>query len=190
MFSLFSPKIAAQEVADVLIEGLQKDVGNGQINKPFIDEASPDDLTNIRQEWFYFDAFNVDYFVFLALGQTPEARAILDVFWRQMREWLAASKVPALPERMGPYAGYPGSMKIIPEEHLGSAYDRVRRRCAMYMETINRPHPLGENHSVGLTFGILCGDLDLPRVAGVAGFFHKRKMEWVKMLKSHRIVIP
>lgn len=190
MFSLFRPKISAREVAEMFIEGIQRDVANGQTNKPFIDEIPAEDLPNTRQEWFYFDVFNVDYFVFLAFSQNPEKKAILDAFWQQIRQTLSAYEVPALPERMGFYAGYPDGIKVIPSEHSESAYDRARRRCAIYMETINRPHPLGENHSVALTFAILCGDLDFPRVAGVNGFFHKRKMGWVKMLKSHRILIP
>src|ERR1700738_4213833 len=107
MFSLFRPKIAAKEVAEMFIEGIQRDVANGQMNKPFIDEIPAEDLPNTRQEWFYFDVFNVDYFVFLAFGQNPEKKAILDAFWQQIRQTLSAYEVPALPERMGLYAGYP-----------------------------------------------------------------------------------
>jgi hypothetical protein len=80
-------------------------------------------------------------------------------------------------------------MKIIPAENRELMWDRLRRRCAMYMEAINKSHPQGENYAVAATFAIFCDDLDLPRIVGVAGFFHKRKMEWVKMLKSYRIVI-
>ena len=187
MFSLLKAKIAAHEVAEVLIEHIQKEVANGQVNKPFIEEVVADDLPTIRQEWFYFDVFNVDCCVLLAFDNSPEKKAILDWFWSQTRQWLTASRVPALPERIGPYAG---QMKIIAAECAELAYDRLTRRCTMYSEEITNPHRLGENHGVGLTFAILCADLGFPFIAGVAAFFHKRKMEWVKMLKSHRIILP
>ncbi len=187
MFSLLKPTISAHEVAEVFIEHIQKDVANGQLNKPFIEQAAPADLPTIRMEWFYLDVFNVDYCVFLAFGTSAEKKATLDSFWSQTRQWLAASPVPALPERMGPYAG---QMKIIAAECPELAYDRLKRRCTMYSEEITNPHRLGENHGIGLTFAILCADLSFPFIAGVAAFFHRRKMEWVKMLKSHRIILP
>ncbi len=111
---------------------------------------------------------------------------ILDAFWLKMRQWLTTSEVPALPERQGIYAG---DLKTIPAENSELEWDRVRRRCAMYMEAVNDEHPLGENHGVAATFGILSGDSDLPHLAGVAGYFHKRKLGWLKMLKSVRVVI-
>jgi len=186
MFSLFKPKIAAREVAEMFVEGIQKDVGNGYANKPFIEEAEPGHLPNIRQEWFFFDVFNVDYFVYLAFGQSPEKKAILDSFWSQTVQWIGASQIPALPDRLGPYED---TMKVIPAEKEERTYDRLTRRCTMYMEAINKPHSMGENHSVGLIFAILCGELDASFVAGISTFFHVRKMEWVKMLRSYRVVI-
>src|ERR1044072_472809 len=172
MFSFFKPKIRADEVADILIEGIQRDVANGQVNKPFMDEITFDDRSAIREEWFYFDVFNVDYFVFLAFGERIEKKLILDAFWLKMRQWLGTSEVSALPPRQGFYAG---DLKTVPGEQSELEWDRGRRRCAIYLEAVNTQHPLGENHSVAVAFGILSGDSDLTHLAGFAGYFHKRK---------------
>jgi hypothetical protein len=183
--SLIRPKITAAEVADVFAQGIRDDIARGQTNKLFIEEVDPNNLETVRQEWFYFDVFNTDYVIFAAFGQSPVKKAILDEFWRQMKEMLGTTEVPPIPERGGPYAG---EIKVIPPENWELAWNRLLRRCRTYQEVMNNPHPNGEAHGVALTFGILCGDWNFTHTAGVGAYFQKRTSEWIKMVRSYRIV--
>ena len=187
MLPLFKKRIAAHDLANIFIERIQRDARDGQSCKPFLDKVKSENIENVRQEWLYFDVFNIEYFAFLALGQSNEKQAILNPFWSEMKRWLTTAQVSPVSERSGLFDG---DIKTVPAESKETAYDRLKRRCDMYGAAITKPHRQGENYSVGLTFAILCNELDLAFVVGVSTFFHTRKMEWVNILRSYRITMP
>src|SRR5262249_45682669 len=171
--SLIRRKITGREVGDVFAEGVRNDVASGQRKKLFIDEVEPENLENVRQEWFYFDVFNIDYVFFHAWGQSPEKTAVADEFWLQMEQLLGTTQVPPLPERGGLYAG---EIRVIAPEEWELAWNRLLRRCRTYMGVMNKPHPIGAAHGVASLFGILCGDFDFSHTAGVASMVRIRTM--------------
>ncbi|HEU5070471.1 MAG TPA: hypothetical protein VFV96_08670 [Verrucomicrobiae bacterium] len=139
----------------------------------------------VIDEWLYFEVFLVDYSTYLALGRTSEKSKVLDLFWLSIQEWLGAHQVVALPERLAVLGGGPRS---IPPEKVEYALARLLRRMKTYCSAIQTPHRLGENYSVASVFLNSCGNFNAITVTGISTLFSSRKIGYVELLKSVRIV--
>jgi hypothetical protein len=187
MFSFLKRKVKGTEVGLGFFDSVRKARIAGY---PGAKELFPSDaiigLEAVKDEWLYLNVFTIDYVVFLALGQSPEKTAVLTPFWAEIKKWLQQVRVNARPEMVS-FLG--DDHKIIPAESSETSFERLTRRMQQYSDCILKPHHLGENYSVAVTFTwSLCGDMNAATIAGISSFFSAQKIELVKGLKSYRIV--
>jgi len=174
----------AEEVGVTLCECVSKSYEEQAYPRGIISDDTAGSRESIMAEWFYLDAFLIDYSAFQALGNTPKKAALLDVFWISIRRWLGEKEVTALPERVWLIGG---KLQTIEAEPIETAFLRLRRRAAIYMEALKTPHQYGPNYNVGLTFACLCGTTDIASVLGVAEFCAEKQTGLVRMLNSLQV---
>ena len=183
MLSIFKKRAKGAELGVAFFEHIQKEWFAGEPKKLFPD-GSPIDLSSIRNEWLYLDAFERDFVTFLALGDSPEKDAVLGPFWKAMGQWLEGEEVGPLTERKYLFSG---EIKTIPAESSESSFRRLERRMAIYTEAAKARHEYGSSWTVAQTFAGLCGVQDLAFVMGVSSYVSEGQIARMKMIKSLRI---
>jgi DNA-binding response OmpR family regulator len=182
-----------EEIAEVFFERLKDKAEAGFPKNMFPDEA-PLGIELIKDEWIYFSVFIFDYSTFLAFGETPSRRAILNPFSTLVVSWLKTRRAPAVmePRIIAPtFENAAEPPNFIDEEPSEPSNERLKRRVLTYSEALKTPCSLGQNYMVALTFASLCGvdSSDLPYVTGISSFFSRLKIEQTKILKSYHVVL-
>jgi hypothetical protein len=182
----FRTKPATQEIGQALFEHDQKNFYAGYPGRLFPADSLLDKEV-VKNEWLYFDASNIDYFVLLVFGDTAERGAIMTPYWASMKQWLQDKKaIPTVGERVWICQG----AKQIPREPEETGWQRMQRRLNMYAAAINTPHQLGEGRPVSTLFCGLCGSSEITFSLGVGQFYSSKKTERMKLLESYRITMP
>jgi hypothetical protein len=177
-------RISGAEIAEIFYDIYKRAYEDGQKEKPLIEETRPENLLIVQQEWVYLDAFQFDYFAYLALDETPQKAAVLTGFWKKTRGWLKEVNAPALPGRMGPSWR---EIQVIPAEGSESMFERLKRRCELYRKAII--HPSGDHHGLANMFAITCNVPEFSFVAGIATYVYAQKLYYVNLLQSLEIVL-
>jgi hypothetical protein len=184
--SFFRRKPVGEEIGQALFQHDQRRFLAGYPGRLFPAESLLDKEV-VKNEWLYFDASNIDYFVLLVFGDTAGRGAIMTPYWANMRKWLQDKKAkPTVGERVWICQG----AKQLPKEPEETGWQRMQRRLNMYAAAMNTPHRLGESVPVSTLFCGLCGSSDISFSLGVGQFYSSMKSERMKLLESYRSTMP
>ena len=182
----FRTKPTAQEIGQALFEHDQRSFLAGYPGRLFPAESLLDREV-VKNEWLYFDASNIDYFVLLVFGDTAERGAIMAPYWTRMKKWLQdKTAIPTVGERVWICQG----AKQIPKEPEETGWQRMQRRLMMYAAAMHTPHRLGESVPVSTLFCGFCGSPEISFSLGVGQLYSSMKTERVKLLESYRVTKP
>lgn len=212
MFSFLNRNAAARNLAEAVFTSIKQEAEAGMPNQVFPEKDPPGvettwSMETIKDEWIYFHVFTFDFTTFLVFGDTPARHAVLDPFIVFVRKWLKSRWAPARPYSLLPQFGihenlFPDGFKLnLPSvqvqgdvvtflsEHSEPAFERLKRRMAIYAAAARSSRERRENHAVALTFTTLCRChvLDMDYIMAVSKRFSTTKIETANLLRSIQI---
>ena len=155
MASFFKKKATATEIATAFLQ-FPKDLSGILDNLP-----SGTDLKCVEDEFKYLLVFVLNYATSITLGDTPETKAILDVYYSHLKSTLDPD-----------------------------VYNNLCAHLDVYTDAVNTPHQNGPAWTVGVAFSKFCGfELDIEMTMTGSMFFVEFFEQASKFLKSYRITV-
>lgn len=159
MVSFFKKKATATEIATALLQFLQ--FPTSDVSSILEKLPSGTDLKCVQDEFRYLLAFIVDYATSMTLGDRPEKKAILDVYYLHLANTLDSD-----------------------------VYNNLYAHLNVYTNAVNTPHQNGPAWTVGIAFSRFCGfELDIQMTMTGSTLFVESFEQVSKFLKSYKITV-
>jgi hypothetical protein len=156
MVSFFKKKATATEIATAFLQFPIQDLSSILDKLP-----SGTDLKCVQDEFRYLLAFVVDYATSMTLGDRPETKAILDVYYLHLKSTLDSD-----------------------------VYNNLYAHLNVYTNAVNTPHQNGPAWTVGVAFSRFCGfELDIEMTMTGSTLFVESFEQVSKLLKSYKITV-